>query len=104
MFFDSQAALPATPGGDTLRFHSVRASDTDDAIDRFAALRRVAANAVSISNWDPAQLMAPAAERRHDNKAGADAHSRVMLLALELDNKQLAQAPYAAWRPDAVLR
>jgi type VI secretion system secreted protein VgrG len=113
VFFDSQAALPATPGGDTLRFHGVRASDTDDAIDRFAALRRVAANAVSISSWDPAQLMAPAAEqlssldigempslsiydgsaeRRHDNKTAADAHSRVMLQALELDNKQFEGA------------
>jgi len=113
VFFDSQAALPATPGGDTLRFHGVRASDTDDAIDRFAAQRRVAANAVSISSWDPAQLMAPAAEqltsldigempslsiydgsaeRRHDNKAFADAHSRVMLQALELDNKQFEGA------------
>ncbi|MBB6136530.1 uncharacterized protein involved in type VI secretion and phage assembly [Massilia aurea] len=113
MFFDSQAALPATPGGDTLRFHGVRASDTDDAIDRSAAQRRVAANAVSISSWDPAQLMAPAAdlltsldigempslsiydgsaERRHDNKAFADAHSRVMLQALELDNKQFEGA------------
>jgi type VI secretion system secreted protein VgrG len=113
VFFDSQAALPATPGGDTLRFHGVRASDTGDAIDRFAAQRRVAANAVSISSLDPAQLMAPAAEqlssldigempslsiyngsaeRRHDNKAGADAHSRVMLQALELDNKQFEGA------------
>ena len=109
VFFDSQAALPATPGGDTLRFHGLRASDTDDAIDRFAAQRRVAANAVSISSWDPAQLMAPAAkqlispdigempslsiydgsaERRHDSKAFADVHSRVMLQALELDSKQ----------------
>lgn len=99
VFFDSQAALPATPGGDTLRFHGVRATDIDDAIDRFAALRRVAANAVSISSWDPAQLMAPAAEqltsldigempslsiydgsaeRRHDNKAGADIPSHVL--------------------------
>jgi len=62
-----------------LRFHGVRASDTDDAIDRFAAQRRVAANAVSISSWDPAQ-------------AFADAHSRVMLQALELDNKQFEGA------------
>jgi len=106
VFFDSQAALPATPRGDTLRFHGVRASDTDDAIDRSAALRHVAANAVSISSCDPAQLMALAAEqltsldigempslsiydgsaeRRHDTEAGADAHSRVMLQALELD-------------------
>jgi type VI secretion system secreted protein VgrG len=113
VFFDSKAALPATPSGDALRFHGVRASDTDDAIDRFAALRRVAANAVSISSWDPAQLVAPAAEqlssldigevpslqiydgsaeRRHENKAGADAHSRVMLQALEMENKQFEGA------------
>jgi len=108
VFFDSAAALPATPNGDVLRFHGVRATDTDDAIDRFAARRRVQANAITISSWDPAQLMAPAAEqmsnldsgelpslaiydgsaeRRHADNASADLHSRLMLQALELDNK-----------------
>lgn len=113
VFFDSMAALPATPGGDVLRFHGVRATDVDDAIDGFAARRRVQANAVTISSWDPAQLVAPAAEqssnleigelpalaiydgsaeRRHLDNADADLHSRLMLQALELDNKQFEGA------------
>jgi type VI secretion system secreted protein VgrG len=49
VFFDSAAALPATPGGEVLRFHGVRATDVDDAIDSFAARRQVAANAVTLS-------------------------------------------------------
>jgi len=89
----------------------MRATDTDDAIDRFAAKRRVQANAVSISSWDPAQLLAPSAEQTSNLDAGelptlpiydgseeriasgpdagaaADPHSRLMLQALELDNK-----------------
>ena len=113
VFFDSAAALPATPGGEVLRFHGVRATDVDDAIDHFAARRQVAANAVTISSWDPAQLVAPAAEqmsnleigelpslviydgsaeRRHADNADADLHSRLMLQALELDNKQFEGA------------
>jgi len=92
-------------------FHDMRATDTDDAIDRFAAKRRVQANAVSISSWDPAQLLAPSAEQTsnldtgelptlaiydgsgeriasgEDAGAAADPHSRLMLQALELDNK-----------------
>lgn len=113
VFFDSMAALPATPGGDVLRFHGVRATDPDDAIDSFAARRRVQANAVTISSWDPTQLVAPAAEqssnleigelpalaiydgsaeRRHLDNADADLHSRLMLQALELDNKQFEGA------------
>ena len=113
VFFDSMAALPATPGGDVLRFHGVRATDLDDAIDSFAARRRVQANAVTISSWDPTQLVAPAAEqssnleigelpalaiydgsaeRRHLDNADADLHSRLMLQALELDNKQFEGA------------
>ena len=86
----------------------MRATDADNAIDRFAARRRVQANAITISSWDPAQLMPPAAEqmsnldsgelpslaiydgsteRRHADDAGADLHSRLMLQALELDHK-----------------
>jgi len=68
VFFDSAAALPATPGGDMLRFHGVRATDTDDGIDRFAARRWVAANAITISSWDPAQLMAPAATSKNSKR------------------------------------
>ena len=108
VIFDSQAKAPATPNGDTIRFHGVRATDTDDAIDEFRARRQVQANAVSISSWDPAQLLAPAAEQQSSLDAGelpalaiydgsgeriasdsgaADPHSQLMLQALELDNK-----------------
>jgi type VI secretion system secreted protein VgrG len=108
VFFDSQAVAPETIGGAALRFHGVRATDSDDAIDEFNAVRRIQANAVTISSWDPSQLVAPAAEqstsldigelpalsiydgsaeRRHADTAAADPHSRLMLQALELDNK-----------------
>ena len=100
--------MPATPGNPAIRFHGVRATDTDDAIDRFRVCRRVQANAVSISSWDPVQVRAPAAEQRSNLDAGdvpplqvydgageriatdtgtANLHSRLMLQALELDNK-----------------
>lgn len=108
IIFDNAAAFPATPGDTVIRFHGVRATDTDDAIDGFYARRRVQANAVSISSWDPAQVRAPAAEQQSNLDAGelpllpiydgageriatdagaADRHSRLMLQALELDNK-----------------
>jgi type VI secretion system secreted protein VgrG len=108
VIFDSKASVPSTPGGDTIRFHGVRATEQDDAIDEFRARRRVAANGVSISSWDPAQLLAPAAEQQSNLDAGevpalsiydgsgeriasgsgaAKLHSRLMLQALELDNK-----------------
>ena len=106
LIFDSKATAPATPGGDELRFHGVRATDTDDAIDEFRARRQVQSNAVSISSWDPVQLVAPAAEQASSLDAGelpqlsiydgsgeriasdaADPHSQLMLQALELDNK-----------------
>jgi type VI secretion system secreted protein VgrG len=111
VIFDSKARAPDTPGDAELRYHGVRATDSDDAIDYFAARRQVRANAVSISSWDPAQLLAPAAEQQSsldagelpslsiydgsgeriasgaDNGAAADPHSQLMLQALELDNK-----------------
>lgn len=107
VIFDSQARAPATPGGSDLRFHGVRATDSDDAIDAFRARRQVQANAVSISSWEPARLIAPAAERHSSLQHGElppmplydgsgeriasasgmpDAHSLRMLQALELDN------------------
>ncbi|WP_426101664.1 type VI secretion system Vgr family protein [Massilia sp. TSP1-1-2] len=113
VIFDSKAKAPATPGGDVIRFHGVRATDTDDAIDEFRARRQVQANAVSISSWDPLQLLAPAAEHASNLDAGelpalalydgsgeriatssgvADPHSALMLQALELENKQFAGA------------
>jgi type VI secretion system secreted protein VgrG len=111
--FDSRATLPSTPGGDILRFHGVRATELDDAIDAFGAQRRIAANGVSIASWDPAQLLAPAAEQQSTLDAGelpalpmydgsgeriaasratADLRSRLMLQALELDNKRFEGA------------
>jgi type VI secretion system secreted protein VgrG len=108
VIFDSRAKAPATPGGDAIRFHGVRATERDDAIDEFRARRQVVANGVSISSWDPAQLVAPSAEQQSALDAGevpvlpiydgsgeriatdrgaAGQHSDLMLQALELDNK-----------------
>jgi type VI secretion system secreted protein VgrG len=108
VIFDAQAKAPAMPGDTALRFHGVRATDTADAIDHFGALRQVLANAVSISSWDPTQLVALAAEqstslaigevpalpvyredgeRRYQDAAAAGLRSQRMLQALELDNK-----------------
>lgn len=106
--FDSRAIAPAMPGGDVLRFHGVRATEQDDAIDGFRARRSVQANSVAISSWDPAQLLAPAyehgshldagelpslhlydgsGERIATERGAADTHSELMLQALELGNK-----------------
>ena len=106
VIFDSTAERPATG---PLRFHAVRAAERDDAIDQFSARREVAANAVAIGSWDPAQVMAPAAEQSSGLDAGelphmavydgaeersytapgaADGHSLLMLQALEMANKQ----------------
>ena len=108
VIFDGAAAFPDTPGDAAIRFHGVRATDSDDAIDAFRARRRVQANAVSISSWAPDQVLAPAAEQKSNLDAGdlplaqvydgageciatdsgaAEWHSRLMLQALELDNK-----------------
>lgn len=113
VIFDSKAVAPPTPGLPGLRFHGLRASDTDDAIDSFSARRQVRPNAVGISSWDPQQLAAPAAEhsssleagelpplplydgageRRHADSAAADPHGLRMLQALELENKQFTGA------------
>jgi type VI secretion system secreted protein VgrG len=113
VIFDSRAVAPATPGGSTLRFHGVRATESDDAIDVFGARRRIAANGVGISSWDPGQLLAPGAEQQSQLDAGelpslaiydgsgeriasgsdaADRHSQLMLQALELDNKRFEAA------------
>ena len=108
VIFDGAAAFPDTPGDSAIRFHGVRATDSDDAIDAFRARRRVQANAVSISSWAPDQVLAPAAEQQSNLDAGelplaqvydgageriatdsgaAERYSRLMLQALELDNK-----------------
>jgi type VI secretion system secreted protein VgrG len=105
VIFDSQATAPVTAGAATLRFHGVRATDSADAIDQFGTQRQVLANAVTLSSWDPAQLVAPATEhsgdaagatlpalalyhgggeRRYADTGAADAHGQRMLQALEL--------------------
>lgn len=70
VIFDSRAKVPATPGQQVIRFHGVRATEVDDAIDEFRACRRIAANSVAISSWDPSQLVAPAAEQHSILDAG----------------------------------
>ncbi|MGX4643420.1 type VI secretion system Vgr family protein [Massilia sp. SYSU DXS3249] len=108
--FDSRAQLPAV---EPIRFHGVRATERDDAIDQFSARRTVRANGVAISSWDPTQLFAPGAEqqsqldagklpllalydgsgeriasdRRQGGRGAADVHSSLMLQALEMENK-----------------
>jgi type VI secretion system secreted protein VgrG len=113
VIFDSQAEAPSMPGDDALRFHGVRAADSSDAIDQFAGVRKIGANAVASSSWHPEQLFAPGAERTSNLDAGAlptlavydgsgerrhadgnDArlHSELVLRAFEQDNKQFAGA------------
>lgn len=108
LVFDSRVMAPPMPGGDVIRFHGVRATEVDDAIDGFRARRSVQANAVTISSWDPAQLLAPgyehetvldagdlpllplydgSGERIVAERGAADAHSELMLQALELEKK-----------------
>jgi type VI secretion system secreted protein VgrG len=108
VIFDSKARAPGMAGGDVIRFHGVRATEQDDAIDEFRARRVVAANGVSISSWEPAQLLAPAAQQQSSLDAGelpplpiydgsgeriasdsgaAGLHCQLMLQALELENK-----------------
>ncbi len=113
VIFDSKAVAPAMPGDEALRFHGVRATDTHDAIDHFAAVRRVQPNAVTSSSWHPEQLFAHAAERTsnidagelpslpvhdgsgercHADGAAATLHSELVLQAFELDNKHFSGA------------
>jgi type VI secretion system secreted protein VgrG len=113
VIFDNKAAAPAMQGESALRFHGVRATDTRDAIDQFAAVRRVQPNAVTSSSWHPEQLSAPAAERnssidagalpslhvydgagerRHSDGAEAMLRSELLLQAFESDNKHFAGA------------
>lgn len=91
----------------------MRAPDTAVAIDEFRARRQVQSNAVTISSWDPFQLVAPAAEQASALDAGelpalaiydgsgeriasdsdvADPHSELMLQALQLENKAFVGA------------
>jgi type VI secretion system secreted protein VgrG len=113
IIFGSKAVAPDMPGETKLRFHGVRATDTQDAIDQFGALRRVQPNAVASSSWDPGQLVAHAAERtscldagelpvlavyngsgerRHADGDAARTHSELVLLSHELGIKHFAGA------------
>jgi type VI secretion system secreted protein VgrG len=112
VIYDSQAEVPPMPGGAVLRFHGVRATDTDDAIDLWCARRAMQANSAALSSWDPQQLVAPGAAQQSNLDAGvlpamsiydgsgeciasgpatpggdAGGHGRLMLAALEQDNK-----------------
>ncbi|WP_394780060.1 type VI secretion system Vgr family protein [Undibacterium sp.] len=108
VIFDAQSALPCMPGGESLRFHGVRASDTADAINRFSARRQVQSNAVSLSSWDHRQVSATAAEQsssldngelpalavydgaseqQYTDGESASRQSELMLRAMELNNK-----------------
>jgi type VI secretion system secreted protein VgrG len=109
VIFDADASVP---GSDVLRFHGVRATDVDDAIDRWHACRRIQASSVALSSWDPFEVFAPAAMLPSGLDAGQlpampiddgsgeriasgpqapggepTAHALRMLQALEQDNK-----------------
>ena len=113
VIFDGKAVAPDMPGESALRFHGVRATDTSDAIDQFAALRRIQPNAAASSSWHPEQLLAPAAdrssrvdagelpalavydgsgERRHADAEAARQHSELMLQAFEFGEGDFAGA------------
>jgi type VI secretion system secreted protein VgrG len=107
--FDADSGPPELAStSTTLRFHGIRATDSDDAINQFSAQRQVQSNAVTLSSWDPAQLVAPAAEqssaldagelpvlplydgsgeRIHADAAAASLRSNRVLQALERGNK-----------------
>jgi type VI secretion system secreted protein VgrG len=108
VIFDSGTQLPTLPAGAALRYHGVRATDTDDAINMFSAVRQVQANAVSISSWHPQQLSAPASElssslnngalpalaiydgageSQYDDAGAANQQNVAMLRAAEMGNK-----------------
>lgn len=112
VIFDRQAA-PDMPGEAALRFHGMRATDTKDAIDQFAAVRQVNPNSTITSSWHPGMLVAPAnelvshidagelpalavydgaGERRHMDSGCARDHAELALQAFELGSKQFSGA------------
>lgn len=59
--FDRQAETPtATP--DTLRFHRIDSTETEDAITVFTEQRQVTPTAVTVASWQPEQVQAPAGQ------------------------------------------
>ena len=108
IIFDSAAEAPPTPGGAVLRFHGVRSTERDDAIDGFTARRQLCANHVTSSGWNPEQLAAPrgkqdsraeagnlpplplydgSGEQPYADNGAAGQHALRMLEALELEQK-----------------
>ena len=63
VIFDSKAAIPVLPQQSHLRYHGIRATDKEDAVDTFSAEHQIQANAVCVSSWDYKQLQATAAEQ-----------------------------------------
>lgn len=113
VIFDSKARAPDMPGEAALRFHGMRATDTQDAIDQFAAVGQVKPNSTITSSWHPGMLVAPASElvshieagalpplavydgageRRHADSDGARIHADLALQAFELGSKQFTGA------------
>ncbi len=67
VIFDSKARAPAMPNGDVIRFHGVRATDTDDAIDDFRARRQVQAQcSESVSGCNNRSVDCAEAWQGHD--------------------------------------
>ena len=114
VIFDAAASVHQWPAVSpsaslsTIRFHRAAAPENADSITTFAASRQVGANAVALSSWDPAQLVAPSAEaasrlaggalptmavyegagqRRYADAASAQRIADLRLQALELPRK-----------------
>ncbi|MCI1007397.1 type VI secretion system tip protein VgrG [Herbaspirillum sp. C7C8] len=110
VIFDREAKAPDLPGGDTrIRFHRVAATEASDAITDFGAVRSVRSNAVALASWHPEKISSPSAEESSSLDAGelpalpvydgtgqqdfadqqaAATHARLMLQALEMQNKR----------------
>ncbi|WP_223246905.1 type VI secretion system Vgr family protein, partial [Sulfuriferula thiophila] len=69
VIFDHLATVPDLPGGRAVRFAGVRASDSEDAIDRFATSSQIVSHQVAASSWLASQVIAPAAEASREAPA-----------------------------------
>ena len=74
VIFDSRAHPPAMPGGDVIRFHGVRATDVDDAIDEFSARRQVQAN---FSRGERSRRNAKARGQKFDQRRARARHDAI---------------------------
>ncbi len=117
VIFDPEAKIPDLPGGDMhIRFHRIAATEASDAITDFSAVRSVRSNAVALASWHPEKISSPSAEENSDLDAGelpalpvydgsgqqdfadqltAATHARLMLQALEMQNKRFEGASAA---------